>query len=103
MIIINLAITKKPSEIVKFTKIRQTLRNIYLTGPKRSRIKLVVPPNLLKQENVFLIPRKAEHPSNGHLRSSGDLSYVLFTVHEKKSKNNTDLKFCTHTPLGQIY
>ena len=28
-----------------------------------SRIKLVVPPNLLKQENVCLIPREAEHPS----------------------------------------
>ena len=30
-----------------------------------SRIKEVVPPNLLKQENVFLIPREPEHPSRG--------------------------------------
>ena len=28
-----------------------------------SRIELVVPPNLLKQENVCIIPREAEHPS----------------------------------------
>ena len=55
-------ITKKLSKIVKFTKIDQTVRNTYLRGPKRSRIKLVVPPNLLKQENVRLIPREAEHP-----------------------------------------
>ena len=26
-------------------------------------MKLVVPPNLLKQENVCLIPREAEYPS----------------------------------------
>ena len=26
-------------------------------------LKLVVPPNLLEQENVCLIPREAEHPS----------------------------------------
>ena len=30
---------------------------------KEDVIKLVVPPNLLKQENVCLIPREAEHPS----------------------------------------
>ena len=46
-------ITKK---IVKFT------RNTYLTWPKRSRIILVVTSNLLKQENVCLIPRESEHP-----------------------------------------
>ena len=31
--------------------------------PKSCRIKLVAPPNLLKQEIVCLIPREAEHPS----------------------------------------
>ena len=56
--------TKKPSKIVKFTKIDQTFRNTYLTWPKRSRIKLVVSSNLLRQENVCLIPRESEHPSN---------------------------------------
>ena len=30
---------------------------------KEDVIKLVIPPNLLKQENVCLIPREAEHPS----------------------------------------
>ena len=60
--IFSRVITKKPSKIVKFTKIHQTLRNTYLTGPKWNRIKLVVPPNLLKQENVCLIPREAKHP-----------------------------------------
>ena len=48
---------------VKFTKIDQTFRNTYLKWPKRSRIKLFVPSNLLKQENVCLIPRESEHPS----------------------------------------
>ena len=37
-----------------------------------SRIKLVVPPNLLKQENVCLIPREAEHPSK--IISKSDVS-----------------------------
>ena len=62
-IIFSLVITKKPSKIVKFTKIHQTLRNTYLTWPKRNQVKLVVPPYLLKQENVCLIPREAEQPS----------------------------------------
>ena len=39
----------------------------------RNRIKLVVPPNLLKQENVCLIPRESEHPSNyNFITLSGD-------------------------------
>ena len=63
-IIFSRVVTKKPSKIVKFTKIRQTLRITYLTWPKRSNIKLVVPSNLIKQENVCLIPRESEHPSN---------------------------------------
>ena len=35
-----------------------------MTKEEPSRLELVVPPNLLKQENVCLIPREAEHPSN---------------------------------------
>ena len=50
--------TKKPSKIVKFTKIHQTLRNTYISWPKRDRVKLVVPPNSLKQKNVCLIPTR---------------------------------------------
>ena len=73
--ICSLVITKKKtSTIVKFTKIHQSNRNTYLTWPRRSRIKEVVLPNLLKQENVCLIPRETEHPSN----------------------NDTDLKFGAH-------
>ena len=61
--IFSRVITKKPSKIVKSSKIHLTLLNTYLTWPKRNRVKLAVPPNLLKQENVFLIPREPEHPS----------------------------------------
>ena len=64
--IFSRVIAKKPSKIVKFTKIHQTLRNTYLTWPKRNRIKLVVSPNLLKQENVCLISRETEHPSKNN-------------------------------------
>ena len=62
----------------------QTLRNTYLTWPKRSRIKLVVPPNLLKQENVCLIPRVGEHPSELILRigiQEVAESYKILEVH----------------------
>ena len=65
-IIFSRVIMKKPSKFVEFTKIDQTLRNTYLTWPKRSRIKFVVPSNSLKQENVCLIPRESEHPSSWH-------------------------------------
>ena len=54
-------------------------------SPKRSRIKLVVPPNLLKQENVCLIPRELEHPS-------------YFDFQEKNYLPAVDIKFFTEKP-----
>ena len=61
--IFSRVITKKPAKIVRFTKIHQTLRNTsYLTWTKRSRIKLVVPPDLLKEENVCLFIYSQNHP-----------------------------------------
>ena len=39
-------------------------------------LKLVVPPNLLKQENVCLIPREAEHPSTEKLK--GELLIMTY-------------------------
>ena len=45
----NLQKSTKPSEILNMAE--------------QNRTKLVVPPNLLKQENVCVIPREAEHPS----------------------------------------
>ena len=73
-------ITKKPYKIVKFKENDQTFRNTYLTRPKRSRIKLVVPSNLLKQENVCLIPHESEHPSiaESSFSSRRNYSHLIF-------------------------
>ena len=65
-------ITKKPSKIVKFTKIHHTL---YAT--KEEPINLVVPPTLLKQENVCLISREAEHPSNPEIYENYYMTGIL--------------------------
>ena len=53
---------------------------------KEDVIKLVVPPNLLKQENVCLIPREAEHPSYSHTR------FVILSSIRKNHKTITHLK-----------
>ena len=57
--IFSRVIPKKTAKIVRFTKIRQSVRNTYdvtKDGQRVTVLKLVVPPNLLKQENVCLIP-----------------------------------------------
>ena len=83
-IIFSRVITKKPSKVVKFTKIDQTLRNTYLTGPKGSRIKLVVPSNLLKQENVCIIPREGEHPSRTFSVEVFAEKFVDFSIKKRR-------------------
>ena len=45
---------KKPAKIVKYTKIRSTVKILTKDGQRGTILKLVVPPNL--QENVCLIP-----------------------------------------------
>ena len=45
-----------------------------------SRIKLVVPSNLLYQENVCFIPREAEHPSKIHMKLESQ-QYILFHLY----------------------
>ena len=53
---------KNPVKIVKFMKIHQTGKIFTKDGQRETVLKLAVPPNLLKKENVCFIPREAEHP-----------------------------------------
>ena len=70
---------KKPVKIVKFMKICQTGKILTKDGQRETVLELGVPPNLLKKENVCLIPREAEHPSNLR-RFSSEIVFICMLL-----------------------
>ena len=52
----------KSAKIVKFSKIPNPGKILTKDGRRATVLKLVDPPNLLKQENVCLIPREGGTP-----------------------------------------
>ena len=67
-IIFNRVITKKLAKLANFLKSAKPVKILIKDGRRGTILKLIIPPNLLKQESVCLIPPTqgwlhAEHPS----------------------------------------